>query len=86
MARIRWISDYHRGPLVPLDVVDRLGLMRQRRQEVESELSVARRLKRIRQVHPGPLVALEAVARLVELEADLEVRDGIGRHQELVAV
>ena len=60
--------------------------MRQRRQKVELELLVARRLQRIRQVHPRPLVAAKAVAGLVELEADLEVRDGVGRHQQLVAV
>ena len=60
--------------------------MRQRRHEVEGELPVDRRLERIRQVHLRSLVVLEAVAGLVELKADLEVRDRIGRHQELVAV
>ena len=85
-AGVGWIPHHHCEPPLPLDLVDRLGLMRQRRQEAERELAFARRLECVRQVHPRPLVALEAVAGLVELEADLEVRDSVRRHQELVAV
>ena len=47
---------------------------------------VVRRLQRVGEVDPRALVAAEAIAGLVELEADLQVRDGVGRHQQLVAV
>ena len=42
--------------------------------------------QRVGQVDLRALVAAEAVARLVQLEADLEVRDRVGCHQQLVAV
>ena len=85
-ARVGRVPDHYREALLSLDLVDCLRLVRQRRQEVERELRAVRRLQRIRQIHPRSLVALEAVAGLVELEADLEVRDGVGCHQQLVAV
>ena len=45
-----------------------------------------RRLQRVRQVDPRPFIAAESVAGLVELKPDLEVRDGVGSHQQLVPV
>ena len=45
-----------------------------------------RRFQCVREIDPRPLVAFEAVAGLVELEPDLQVRDSIRRHQQLVAV
>ena len=36
--------------------------------------------------YPRPLFGTEAVASLVQLETDLEMRDSIRRHQQLVSV
>ena len=61
--------------------------MRKRRdRELKCPREVVCRLQCVRQIDPRPLVTAEAIAGLVELEPDLEVRDGVGRHQQLVAV
>ena len=44
------------------------------------------RLQRVGQVHPCPCIDAEAVARFVQLEPDLQVSYGVGRHEQLVSV
>src|SRR5438093_9094434 len=54
--------------------------------ELERAREVLRRFQRIREVDVRARRAAKAVAGLEELEPDLEMCDGIGRHQQFVAV
>jgi hypothetical protein len=49
-------------------------------------LVIARRFESIGEIDTGALVTPEAVAGLIEFQADLHVGNGVGGHQQLVAV
>src|SRR5207244_3006371 len=85
---IRRVAYDYREPPFLLDLVDRLRLVCERWENARKGLlpDMTRWLERIRQIDPRPLGGTEAVAGLVELEPDLEVGDGVGRHQKLVAM
>src|SRR5688500_4573845 len=61
-------------------------MCKRRDRELKSSREVLRWLQRISHVNTRPLVTSESVASFVELETDLYVGYGVGRHQQLVAV
>ena len=85
MAGVGRIAKYDREPPAPLGLIYGFGFAGQGVHVRQPQLLV-RRIERVGQVHARPLVAGEAVAGLVQLEADLQVGDGVGRHEDLVTV
>ena len=85
MAGVGRIAKHDREPPAPLGLIYGFGFAGQGVHLRQPQLLV-RRIERVGQVHARPFVAGEAVAGFIQLEADLQVGDGVGRHEDLVTV
>src|SRR5258708_4440351 len=87
MPRIGRIAQHNGEAVFAFHLVDRLRFMGESRNgEGKAVGEILRRFEGIRKVDARALVAGEAIARFVELEADLQVGDGVRSHQKLVTV
>lgn len=82
---IRRITDDHGEALIPLDLIDGPSFVGQRFKTDLRKLLYLR-FERIGQIDAGPLIAAKAVPGLRELQPQFEMRNGVRRGEQFVAV